>query len=321
LAPARYGRIRSGRSAQGGSRAETSATRRADHLSRRKASLHLSSSAYSVLAAPPPGTSGGGVAALGASTLSTLESFVQLPGGTHFSWGLASALYPNAGNASPQSTDNAARAAKPAAPVEDPARAAAREFCDALTMLAYNAAYLAHTQGVRIDVGMAAGSSLRLISRAVGSAELGRCVRRRISSGLVQQTNPSPPSAAPIPRSISQRTLRTSPSPSSTMPLSTARTIPRSAARRPKRASARRARARSCWRRATSTRVRRLPRFSTSRLPKERRLRQPLRLLQQAITPARSRGARQPPLVRISSRACCPCAARTPVPSRQHRQI
>lgn len=129
------------------------------------------------------------------STLSTLESFVQLPGGNHFSWGLASVLggaggrnetAPNANatvphkqtsdsvGAAAQQSVNAALASTGATTAEDPAKVAASNFLQALTMIAYNSAFVARTQGVAVDLHEAAGSTLRLLSRAVTSPELGR---------------------------------------------------------------------------------------------------------------------------------------------------
>ncbi|CEH15352.1 UV radiation resistance protein/autophagy-related protein 14 [Ceraceosorus bombacis] len=131
-------------------------------------SLYLSNSAYDVLTSPSPLS--GGPSSLAMSTLSTLESFVQLPGGNHFSWGLASMLGGNAGrneagsalqddapnkriSASQNQSQarNAAAVSSRAAAIiggDDPANSAAFNFVQLLTIIAYNAAFIAQKQGV-----------------------------------------------------------------------------------------------------------------------------------------------------------------------------
>jgi hypothetical protein len=103
---------------------------------------------------------------LGASTLSTLESFVTLPGRNNKTWGRASALQaqgnPSKEAAVPVESHTGAATSKKS----DTALASARDFCRALVMLAYNAAYFAWTQGVQIDLVKAGGSTLRLLYEA-----------------------------------------------------------------------------------------------------------------------------------------------------------
>lgn len=154
----------------------------------RKQAFHLSSAAYGALTAPitSSGSSGASGAStlglsLGASTLSTLESFVQLPGGAHLaSWGLGSVItsQPSGPSSSPTSKTESGRPESEKELVgkskSDPAGVAAKGFCAALVMLKYDVAYLAHTQGVRVDLLGAAGSSLRLLARTLASGELGR---------------------------------------------------------------------------------------------------------------------------------------------------
>ena len=166
-----------------------------------KQALHLSSAAYSVLSTPSanssPVMSRFGLAestlGLGASTLSTLESFIHLPPRSHLSWGLASAL--SGGAKSPEddkssktgSTDtgdreraekadqeSSSRATRSKSDKNDPAAQAANAFCSALVMLTYDIAYLAHTQGVKADLVTAAGSCLRLLQQTIANADLGK---------------------------------------------------------------------------------------------------------------------------------------------------
>ncbi|CAO1617581.1 unnamed protein product [Parajaminaea phylloscopi] len=159
-----------------------------------KHTLHLSQRAYETMNAPVLSRSnnaGSGtsstfnrtsieqsVLSLGASTLATLESFVQLPGRNHASWGRASAIQPeNAEGQSDNETQKRLSAATDAPTLagtdtqtkdrkEDPSVVSARAFCRSLTMLAFDAAYLAWTQGATVDLVSAGNSTLRLIYKA-----------------------------------------------------------------------------------------------------------------------------------------------------------
>ncbi|KAN0064431.1 hypothetical protein ACQY0O_002806 [Thecaphora frezii] len=180
-----------------------------------KQALHLSSAAYAVLSAPPAGV-GGSTASrlglgestlnLGASTLSTLESFIQLPPRSHLSWALASTLSGPASkdgkaadkaggggggsgtsSASPEPSSNRSdeRSGIDASHRSggggrshrsqraDPGAQAARAFCAALVMLSYDIAYLAATQGVKVDLVSAGGSGLRLLHLTIAHPNLG----------------------------------------------------------------------------------------------------------------------------------------------------
>ncbi|EPQ27935.1 uncharacterized protein PFL1_04679 [Pseudozyma flocculosa PF-1] len=173
-----------------------------------KQALHLSSAAYAVLSAPPAGTEHGGSSSsssggggmgslaestlnLGASTLSTLESFIQLPPRSHLSWGRASTLTGGASakEAGGRDRDKPDEASPPAKDTSDagnsggrsnhrsqrtdPGTQAARAFCAALVMLSYDIAYLAATQGVKVDLVSAGGSGLRLLHQMVSHPGLG----------------------------------------------------------------------------------------------------------------------------------------------------
>lgn len=153
----------------------------------KKVSLYLSSSAYQAATSreknPSPGTSFGHmgssmISSLSASTMSTFESFVQLPGGAHLPWSK---------NVPKTSHNKDGGQAALLAITEDNSGGSQRhqiadegvlsltlEFNTAMSMLAYNVAYLAHIEGVPVDLLGAAGSPLRLLSKAVGSGKLGR---------------------------------------------------------------------------------------------------------------------------------------------------
>ncbi|PWN52594.1 hypothetical protein IE53DRAFT_384966 [Violaceomyces palustris] len=169
-----------------------------------KQALHLSSAAYAVLSSPPPGANSSSKLGesifslgLGASTLSTLESFIQLPPGSHFSWGSTSNMASAGKGTDPQGAktkedgngreDSASETAPPSKSSKqekvDPGVAEAKAFCSALVMLGYNVAYLASTQGVKADLVSAAGSSLRLLSRAIQSPELGKKAHTTYAAG------------------------------------------------------------------------------------------------------------------------------------------
>lgn len=143
--------------------------------------LHLGQSAYtavsgsSVSATQAISTAGRGIEAsmmsLGASTLSTLESFVTLPGRHNKTWGRASALQVQ-GIPRKETTSAEVQGGSGGSKRSETGASSAQDFCRALIMLAYNAAYFAWTQGVQIDLVKAGGSTLRLLyeaARAVGT--------------------------------------------------------------------------------------------------------------------------------------------------------
>jgi urease gamma subunit len=140
-----------------------------------KETLHLSSSVHSALIASGGSNTGGGLggsmmSSLGASTLSTIESFVQLPSAKNLPWAKTFADPSPKGQAKGQMS----RVTETGGPPEDAANLEGKRFCYALTMLSYDVAYLAHLQGVKIDLVMAAGSVLRLLSKAMQSPDLGK---------------------------------------------------------------------------------------------------------------------------------------------------
>lgn len=153
-----------------------------------KHSLHLGKGAYVAMTPAPsnsPGRATAGIEAsmmsLGASTLSALESFVQLPGLNHKTWSRASVWQEkgkptDADGSNTASTDPSSTVAVvPGVKEEDEAVVASRTFCRALTMLSFDAAYLAWTQGVPIDLLRAGGNALKLLFEA---AHAGGGIRR-----------------------------------------------------------------------------------------------------------------------------------------------
>ena len=136
-----------------------------------KESLHLSSSTHSALvatASTSPGMGASMMSNLGASTLSTLESFVQLPSGKGLPWAKTFAETPSKSGGG----DPSVRGEEVAA--EDARTLGVRRFYSALTMFSYNVAYLAHLQGIKVDLVLAAGSILRQLSKALQSPDLGK---------------------------------------------------------------------------------------------------------------------------------------------------
>ena len=135
-----------------------------------KQSLHLSSSSYTALSATESNAvqSGFGsmgasmISNLGASTMSTLESFVQLPSGKNLPWSKNAPINEAADISGPKKEG-----------FDEKTAAATKQFCTALTMLTYDVAYLAHQEGVHIDIVNAAGSILRLLNRTVNSTRAG----------------------------------------------------------------------------------------------------------------------------------------------------
>lgn len=122
---------------------------------------------------------------LGASTLSTIESYIHLPSG---SWGLASNISPSA-----KPSLNADAEAEPSQRAKDDTRSssssststgssasrskpdlAAKSFVSALVMLCYNVGYLATKQGIKLDLVAAAANPLSLLTKIIQQQELGR---------------------------------------------------------------------------------------------------------------------------------------------------
>ncbi|MCO5598748.1 hypothetical protein L7F22_052846 [Adiantum nelumboides] len=135
-----------------------------------KQSLYLSSSSYTALSATESQANQSGfgsmgasmISNLGASTMSTLESFVQLPSGKNLPW-----------SKNAPSNDPAEMPGTRKEGIDEKTAAATKQFCTALTMLTYDVAYLAHQEGVQVDILNAAGSILRLLHRTVNSSKAG----------------------------------------------------------------------------------------------------------------------------------------------------
>ncbi|KAK0562117.1 hypothetical protein OC844_002865 [Tilletia horrida] len=121
---------------------------------------------------------------LGASALSVLESFVQLPStarltsmlgpsgsesGNAQQGGIASNGSGGGGTGSSTGTTISSAQQGEAASRS----AAVEEYLSVVSMLSYNAAYVAHVQGVRVDLVAAATSPLALLARAMASKTLG----------------------------------------------------------------------------------------------------------------------------------------------------
>ncbi|TKY88403.1 hypothetical protein EX895_002755 [Sporisorium graminicola] len=158
--------------------------------------LYLSSSAYTHLTASPSPAArpsklnnlAESTYGLGASTLSTIESYIHLSSGAALPWGLSStAVHSSKAGSGPVNTDadtdqhrrseTEARSTSKAKPDQ-----AAKSFVSALVMLCYNVAYLATKQGIKLDLVAAAANPLELLSRTMQQAELGRlahanCIR------------------------------------------------------------------------------------------------------------------------------------------------
>ncbi|GAC94708.1 hypothetical protein PHSY_002281 [Pseudozyma hubeiensis SY62] len=150
--------------------------------------LHLSSSAYTHLTASlstaPRSSKLNHLAestyGLGASTLSTIESYIHLSSGTSLPWGLSSAaaqsdkLEADADRADAETRQDRRSEADARTSSKSKPDQAAKSFVSALVMLCYNAAYLATKQGIQLDLVSAAANPLDLLSKAMQRAELGR---------------------------------------------------------------------------------------------------------------------------------------------------
>lgn len=159
-----------------------------------KHSLHLGKSAYELMAgggatagaaSPAASTLGAGaggaftrekleasLASLRTSTFASLGSFVQLPGRNHQTWGRASVMRAGGEEASTAAEAPESPSSQPPqqpAPPSSTALSSAQTFCRALIMLAFNAAYLAWTQGATVDLIAAGGSTLKLLAEAAAA--------------------------------------------------------------------------------------------------------------------------------------------------------
>lgn len=167
--------------------------------------LYLSSSAYTHLTASHSAAAhrqsklnnlAESTYGLGASTLSTIESYIHLPAGTHLPWGLSStaAALPHPSEAVVDAGDKDADAdhgrrseADPRTPSKSKSDQAAKSFVSALVMLCYDVAYLATKQGVQLDLVAAAANPLDLLTRVMRKAELGRLAHaNHIRSSSIQ---------------------------------------------------------------------------------------------------------------------------------------
>lgn len=159
--------------------------------------LYLSSRAYAHLSTTAPSTQRSSklnnlaesTIGLGASTLSTIESYIHLPSGAGLPWGLTANQTPNSKNASGSHdadsearqearTDKGRDSALPSGGSSTDARSkpdqAARSFVSALVMLSYDVAYLAVKQGIQLDLVAAAANPLHLLSMIMRQSDLGR---------------------------------------------------------------------------------------------------------------------------------------------------
>ncbi|PWN26929.1 hypothetical protein BDZ90DRAFT_261179 [Jaminaea rosea] len=158
-----------------------------------KHSLHLGKSAYELMAeaggarggltvsqASPAASliaAGGGLArekieqslaSLKTSTFASLGSFVQLPGRQHQTWSRASVIQEGGEGDEGASAPAASTTPSTTTAPSSSALTSAQTFCRALIMLAYDAAYLAWTQGAPVDLIAAGGSTLKLMAAAAG---------------------------------------------------------------------------------------------------------------------------------------------------------
>ncbi|SNX86892.1 uncharacterized protein MEPE_05601 [Melanopsichium pennsylvanicum] len=157
--------------------------------------LYLSSSAYAHITASHAAAARASklnhlaesTIGLGASTLSTIESYIHLPSGTGLPWGLASAAAQsakitsspvNADTDSHRDHDRSEAHARTPSSSSSSSRSksdqAAKSFVSALVMLSYNVAYLATKQGIQLDLVAAAANPLHLLNQIVHQSELGR---------------------------------------------------------------------------------------------------------------------------------------------------
>lgn len=150
--------------------------------------LHLSSSAYTYLTATHTAASrpsklnnlAESTYGLGASTLSTIESYIHLPSSTSLPWGLSStSAQPSKPtyNTTPthaEADQNRRSDTNPRTGFKSKPEQAAKSFVSALVMFSYNVAYLAAKQGIRLDLVAAAANPLEILTKVMQQAELGR---------------------------------------------------------------------------------------------------------------------------------------------------
>ncbi|PWZ01874.1 hypothetical protein BCV70DRAFT_156522 [Testicularia cyperi] len=155
--------------------------------------LHLSSAAYALLTAANAAASSAtssrqskfnnlaeSTFGLGASTLSTLESYIQLPSSSSIPWGLTSMVANATGmgtaGAAAQEPDSERHRSSESDDIPNSKvkpDQAARAFVSALVMLNYSVAYLASRQGLKIDLVTAACNPLQLLHKAINQPKLG----------------------------------------------------------------------------------------------------------------------------------------------------
>lgn len=161
--------------------------------------LYLSSSAYAYITAthsivaPRPSKLNNlaeSTLGLGASTLSTIESYIHLPSGAGLPWGLTSnsaaqnkpvsrSQGADADTQKGHKPDESSRTASSTSSggstdIKSKPGQAAKSFFSALVMLCYDVAYLATKQGVQLDLVAAAANPLYLLSKVMQQPELGR---------------------------------------------------------------------------------------------------------------------------------------------------
>ena len=149
--------------------------------------LYLSSSAYAHLTASNPPAArpsklnhlAESTIGLGASTLSTIESYIHLPSGAGLPWGMASTAAQSvksgaAHTATDTDTEKHHRSEAEASSSKSKSDQAAKSFVSALVMLSYNVAYLATKQGIQLDLVAAAANPLHLLSKIMQQPDLGR---------------------------------------------------------------------------------------------------------------------------------------------------
>jgi hypothetical protein len=150
-----------------------------------KQTLHLSSSTYAAFPSPPSKDAKAGqtignmgasmISSLGASTMSTLESFVHLPTGANLPWARNA---PTALTGAPEQVKSAPNTDA----TSEKRTSAVKQFYTACTMLAYDIAFLASSEGVKVDLLSAAASPLRLLYKATSSPLLGKKAHTTSSS-------------------------------------------------------------------------------------------------------------------------------------------
>ncbi|KAE8233946.1 hypothetical protein CF326_g1010 [Tilletia indica] len=152
--------------------------------------IQLTENAYEALKVLGPTTgdrnsdpNAGSAFGLGASALSVLESFVQLPSTARLTSMLgpsgSESTYRSSSGGSPSSSgtlvnrNQGGAAGSEASAAVSGRSAAVDEYVTVISMLSYNAAYFAHVQDVRVDLVAAATSPLAVLARAMSARSLG----------------------------------------------------------------------------------------------------------------------------------------------------